>query len=88
MLVLQQLVQIWLLLVILELTLPSLLTDTFTVAGGVGVDTPASDTVTIHIGQPPGTTDSVTFDEVTVNNVSVGGDLSVTHDLTVSGTLY
>ena len=67
----------------------SLLTDTFTVAGGVGVDTSvASDTVTIDIGQPVGTTDSVTFDEVTVtNNVSVGGDLSVTGDLTVSGTL-
>lgn len=55
----------------------SLLTDTLTFTGGTGVTTSvASDTVTIAIGQAVGTTDNVTFNDLTVDG-----------DLTVNGTL-
>ena len=60
----------------------SLLTDTLTISGGTGVTTSvASDTVTIEIGQPVGTSDDVTF-----NNVTVSGDLNVEGTLTAINT--
>ena len=56
----------------------SLLTDTLTFTGGVGVTTTvATDAVTIDIGQDVSTTSDVTF-----NDVTVSGDLSVLGTLT------
>ena len=50
--------------------------------GGTGVTTSVSnDKVTISIGQAVGTSDNVTF-----NNVTAGGNLTVTGNLTVNGT--
>ena len=50
--------------------------------GGTGVTTSVSnDKVTIAIGQAVGTSDNVTF-----NNVTAGGNLTVTGNLTVNGT--
>lgn len=49
----------------------SLLTDTLTIAGGVGVSTSVNnDTVTVDIGQPVGITDDVTFGELTTTEQS------------------
>ncbi len=60
----------------------SLLTDTLTFTGGVGVTTTvATDAVTIDIGQAVGTTDDVTF-----NDVTVSGDLEVLGTLTSLNT--
>ena len=60
----------------------SLLTDTLTFTGGVGVTTTvATDAVTIDIGQSVGTTDDVTF-----NDVTVSGDLEVLGTLTSLNT--
>lgn len=50
--------------------------------GGTGVTTAVTnDKVTISIGQAVGTSDNVTF-----NNVTAGGNLTVTGNLTVNGT--
>jgi len=60
----------------------SLLTDTLTFTGGVGVTTSvATDAVTIDIGQEVSTTSDVTF-----NDVTVSGDLEVLGTLTSLNT--
>lgn len=76
----------------------SLLTDTLAFVGGTGVTTAVTNnTVTFSIGQAVGTTDNVTFNDVTVNgtfssnditatNVTVGGNAIITGNLTVQGT--
>lgn len=76
----------------------SLGTDTLTFAGGTGVTTTVTDNqVSIAIGQAVGTTDNVTFNNVTVNgtlssdditaaNISVAGNATITGNLTVQGT--
>ena len=76
----------------------SLLTDTLSFTGGTGVSTAVTDnTVTISIGQAVGTTDNVTFNNVTVNgtltsnditsaNITVDGNATITGNLTVQGT--
>ena len=76
----------------------SLLTDTLTFTGGTGVTTTVTNnTVTFSIGQAVGTTDSVTFNNLTVNgtfssnditaaNVTVDGNAIITGNLTVQGT--
>lgn len=76
----------------------SLLTDTLTFTGGTGVTTAVTNnTLTISIGQSVGTTDNVTFNNVTVNgtlssdditaaNISVAGNATITGNLTVQGT--
>lgn len=73
-------------------------TDTLTFEGSSGVTTNVSDNkVTISIGQAVGTTDSVTFDSVTVNgslnsdditasNISIAGNATIVGNLTVQGT--
>lgn len=73
-------------------------TDTLNFTGGTGVTTAVTDnTVTIAIGQAVGTTDNVTFNNVTVNgvfssnditatNVTVDGNAIITGNLTVQGT--
>jgi hypothetical protein len=75
-------------------------TDTFTIAGGTGVTSSYNNTTkttTLSIGQAVGTTDSVTFNSVTVNgslnsdditaaNISVAGNATITGNLTVQGT--
>jgi hypothetical protein len=73
--------------------------DSFEIVGGTGVTTSASagPRVTIAIGQSVGTTDNVTFNNVTVNgtltsdditstNISVTGNATITGNLTVQGT--
>ena len=78
----------------------ALATDTLTIAGGTGVTSAynnTSKTTTLSIGQAVGTTDNVTFNNVTVNgtltsdditstNISVAGNATITGNLTVSGT--
>jgi hypothetical protein len=73
-------------------------TDTLTFAGGTGVSTTVTNNqVSIAIGQAVGTTDNVTFNNVTVNgtltsdditsaNISVTGNATITGNLTVQGT--
>lgn len=75
-------------------------TDTFTIAGGTGVTSSYNNTTkttTLSIGQAVGTTDNVTFNNVTVNgslssdditaaNVNVNGNAVITGNLTVQGT--
>lgn len=75
-------------------------TGTLTIAGGTGVQSSYSDTtktITLNIGQSVGTTDDVTFNNVTVNgslnsdditaaNISVAGNAVITGNLTVQGT--
>jgi hypothetical protein len=72
--------------------------ETLTLAGGTGVATTVSDNqVSFAIGQSVGTSDNVTFNNVTVDgtltsdditstNISVAGNATVTGNLTVSGT--
>jgi len=78
----------------------SLATDTLTIAGGAGVSSSYNNTTkttTLSIGQAVGTTDNVTFNDVTVNgslnsdditasNISVTGNAVITGNLTVQGT--
>ncbi len=78
----------------------SLATDTLTIAGGTGVTSAYNNTTkttTLSIGQAVGTTDNVTFNNVTVNgalnsdditaaNISVAGNATITGNLTVQGT--
>ena len=74
-------------------------TDTLEFEGGTGVTTTVlgSDKVTFAIGQAIGTTDDVTFNNVTVDgtltpdditstNVSIAGNATITGNPTVSGT--
>jgi hypothetical protein len=73
-------------------------TDTLTFAGGIGVATTVTNNqVSFAIGQAVGTTDNVTFNNVTVNgtltsdditaaNISVDGNAVITGNLTVQGT--
>jgi hypothetical protein len=72
--------------------------DTLTFAGGTGVATTVTNNqVNFAIGQSVGTTDNVTFNNVTVNgtlnsddvtatNISVAGNATITGNLTVQGT--
>jgi len=63
----------------------SLLTETLDFEGGTGVTTVASDDkVTFSIGQAVGTTDNVTFNNVTVNGVLNSDDITAT-TMTASG---
>jgi hypothetical protein len=78
----------------------ALATDTLTIAGGTGVASSYNNTTkttTLSIGQAVGTTDNVTFNNVTVNgslnsdditaaNISVAGNATITGNLTVQGT--
>jgi hypothetical protein len=73
-------------------------TDTLTFAGGTGVATAVTNNqVSFAIGQAVGTTDNVTFNNVTVNgtltsdditsaNINVTGNAVITGNLTVQGT--
>jgi hypothetical protein len=72
--------------------------ETLTLAGGTGVtSTVSNNQVSFAIGQSVGTSDNVTFNNVTVDgtltsdditstNISVAGNATVTGNLTVSGT--
>jgi hypothetical protein len=76
----------------------SLLTDTLTIAGGVGVTTAVTDnTVTINLGQAVNPTSNVVFNDATINgtlysnditaaNINIDGNASITGNLTVLGT--
>lgn len=78
----------------------SLLAETLTFQGGTGVGTavnPSTNTVEFSIGQSVGTTDNVTFNNVTVNgaltsdditstNISVDGNAIISGNLIVNGT--
>ena len=62
-------------------------TDTLTFTGGTGVTTSSSPgTITIDIGQAVGTTDNVTFNDVTVNGTLNSDDITAT-SITVAGNL-
>lgn len=69
-------------------------TDTLTIAGGTGVTSAynsGTKTVTLSIGQAVGTTDNVTFNNVTVNGTLNSDDITATNvtiagNLTVTGT--
>lgn len=77
----------------------ALASDTLTIAGGTGVTSAyntGTKTVTLSIGQAVGTTDNVTFNDVTVNGtfssnditagtVTVAGNATITGNLTVQG---
>jgi hypothetical protein len=77
----------------------SLLTDTLTIAGGVGVTTAVTDnTVTINLGQAVNPTSNVVFNDATINgvlysnditaaNINIDGNASITGNLTVLGTV-
>lgn len=77
----------------------SLLTDSLTVTGGVGVTTAVTDnTITINLPQAVAPTSNVTFNDVTVNgalysnditaaNINIDGNASITGNLTVLGTV-
>lgn len=61
--------------------------DTLTFTGGTGVSTSAAaGVVTIDIGQAVGTTDDVTFNDVTVNGTLNSDDITATN-ITVAGNL-
>ena len=72
--------------------------DTLTFEGGTGIATTVTDNkVSFAIGQSVATTDSVTFNSVTVNgtltsdditstNISIAGNATITGNLTVQGT--
>lgn len=74
-------------------------TDTLAFVGGTGVTTTVTNNqVSFAIGQAVGTTDNVTFNNVTVNgtlssdditaaNISVAGNATITGNLTVQGTV-
>lgn len=76
----------------------SLATDTLSFVGGTGVTTAVTNNqISFGIGQAVGTTDNVTFNNVTVNgslnsdditaaNISVAGNATITGNLTVQGT--
>lgn len=76
----------------------SLLSDTLSVVGGVGVlTTVTNNTITIDLPQAVAPTSNVTFNDVTVNgtlnsnditaaNISIDGNASITGNLTVLGT--
>jgi hypothetical protein len=76
----------------------SLLTDTLTIAGGVGVTTAVTNnTVTINLGQAVNPTSNVVFNDATINgtlysnditaaNINIDGNASITGNLTVLGT--
>ena len=76
----------------------SLLNDTLTFAGGTGVATTVTNNqVSFAIGQAVGTTDNVTFNNLTVNgvfssnditatNVTIDGNAIIVGNLTVQGT--
>lgn len=69
-----------------------LLTDTLDILGGTGVtSTVANNSVTLSIGQPVGTTDNVTFNDVTVGGSLYSNDITasevvISGNLTVEGT--
>jgi hypothetical protein len=77
----------------------SLLTDTLTIAGGVGVTTAVTNnTVTINLGQAVNPTSDVVFNDATINgtlysnditaaNINIDGNASITGNLTVLGTV-
>jgi hypothetical protein len=77
----------------------SLLTDTLTIAGGVGVTTAVTNnTVTINLGQAVNPTSNVVFNDATINgtlysnditaaNINIDGNASITGNLTVLGTV-